>query len=153
MQSSYTPPEPFVCGKPYKKQVGTTWKGEPVYKEYICPVKAVDMREKIEIEEIVSAFCKLESKIKGDIESLRDNISKAFAEIDSNKLYVNGDTISNLSTNCTDDVSKMSKSISTGLAEDQSSAISEYENLQEEQDEIAKDMKCEASESNGDHWW
>lgn len=152
MQSSYTPPEPFVCGKPYKKQVGTNWKGEPVYKDAVCPVKAVDMREKIEIEEIVLAFYKLESKIKEDIKSLRDNIGQAFAEIDSNKLYVNGDTISNLSTNCTDDVSKMSESISSGLAEDQSSAISEYENLQEIEDGIAMDMKCEASESNCDHW-
>ena len=150
MQSSYTPPEPFVCGKPYKKQVGTNWKGEPVYKDAVCPVKAEDMREKIDIAGIVSAFYTLESKIKSDIESLRNNISQAYAEIDSNKLYVNGDTISNLSTNCTEDVSTMSENISSGLAGDQSSAISKYESLQDEKDEIAKDMTCEATGSN--HW-
>lgn len=153
LQSSYTPPEPFVCGKPYRKQVGTNWEGEPVYEDAVCPVKAVDMREIIEIEEIVKAFYDLESKIKDDIKSLRDDIGNAFADIDSNKLYVNGDTISNLSTDCTKDVSTISENISSGLAEDQSFAISKYENKQEEQDGIAMDMKCEASESNGDHWW
>ena len=131
--SSYTPPEPFKCNEKYI--AGTDKKGNPITKK--CTNKAKDMRNEIDIAAIVSALYKL-----GDyIDSLNakvTSLSNTFSLIDSNVIYVEGETISNLSVNCIDDLGENLKTSTEGVAGVQSSAISTYVQLQTAEDNIAK---------------
>lgn len=133
MQASYTPPEPFKCNEKYT--AGTDNRGKPIIKK--CINKAKDMRKEIEIASIVSALYKLGEYVDG-LNAKVTSLSSTFSLIDSNVIYVEGETISNLSVNCIDDLGAVLKSSTEGISGVQSSAIAKYEQLQTAEDTIAK---------------
>lgn len=131
--SSYTPPKPFKCTETYT--AGTDKKGKPITKK--CINKAKDMQEEIDISAIVSALYKLGEYVDS-INAKVTSLSSTFSLIDSDVIYVDGETISNLSVNCIDDLGENLKSSTEGIAGVQSTAISTYEQLQTAEDNIAK---------------
>lgn len=133
MQASYSPkPDPFKCTEKYN--AGTEEKPRMVK----CQNKAKDMTDEIDISSIVSALYNLGDYINNDVKNKVSALSSTFSLIDSDVIYVEGETISKLAANCAEDLNTIVDNAYNSIDGIQGGAISTFEALQTAENEIAK---------------
>lgn len=138
---SYTPPEPFYCGKTKTEDVLNTAGKVIGTKTFTCKNKAKNATEEIDIVGIV-AGCEALAEYAESILDIIAEIKFDFGLITKDVLSVNGTDISGLAAECQGD---MNTSVSTNIIENvksvRATAIANFKAKQELYDTQAEN-KC-----------